>query len=73
MPLLVFEPEAEEIKQQLAGLIKTLDLPRQLGPEELRFFASELRHQGRTARGQGILPASVRQLISNCWSGPVQA
>ena len=61
-PLLVFEPEAEVIKQKLAGLIKRLDLPRQLGPEELRFFAGELRHQGHAARELGILPASVRQL-----------
>lgn len=71
-PLLVFEPEAEEIKQQLAGLIKTLDLPRQLGPEELRFFASELRHQGRVAREQGILPASARRLHQQLLERAVQ-
>ena len=61
-PLLVFEPEAEGMKQQLAALLENLDLPRKLGVQELRFFASELRHQGLEVRQQGTLPPSACQL-----------
>ena len=50
------------MKQQLAALLMNLDLPRKLGVEELRFFSSELRHQGQEARQQGTLPTSARQL-----------
>lgn len=72
-PLLVFEPKAEGMKQQLAGVLKTLNLPRQLGAGELRFFATELRHQGPEAHEQGILTASAsrlyQQLLERAFKG----
>ena len=61
-PLLVFEPDSELMKQQLASVLKSLDLPRPLRADDLRFFTADLRHHGQEVHKKGIVSSSANYL-----------
>lgn len=61
-PLLVFEPDNELMKKQLASVLKSLKLPRPLAAEDLHFFTADLHHHGQEVHQEGIMSTSASHL-----------